>query len=96
MVVNGRKWLGATLSKPMKSTEPLTCTVTQASDLIPCDRSTVYRAIYRGDLRVIKGFGRLRVLKADLDKFLADTVTYTPRKKTLGTPRKGKKAEVSA
>jgi hypothetical protein len=50
---------------------------------------TLYRAACRGDLRIIKGFGRMMVSESELSRFAANVTEYLPRKrrKTCGARR---------
>jgi excisionase family DNA binding protein len=41
--------------------------------------TTVYRLIYAGKLKVITGFGRLRVRRSDLESLLNETAVYVPK-----------------
>jgi helix-turn-helix protein len=41
---------------------------------------TLYRAICRGHLRALTGFGRMMVSDRELDRFLGKTSEYKPRK----------------
>ena len=46
-----------------------------------CGRSyaTLWRAAVRGDLRVLRGFGRMMVSEAELSRFLSQTKTHNPK-----------------
>jgi Helix-turn-helix domain len=42
---------------------------------------TMYRAVCRGDLKIIKGFGRMMVPDSELPRFVGDVTEYLPRKR---------------
>ncbi len=42
---------------------------------------TLYRAACRGDLKIIKGFGRMMVSESELSRFVASMTEYLPRKR---------------
>jgi len=42
---------------------------------------TLYRAACRGDLKIIKGFGRMMVSESELSRFVANMTEYLPRKR---------------
>ena len=42
---------------------------------------TLYRAACRGDLKIIKGFGRMMVSESELPRFVANVTEYLPRKR---------------
>jgi hypothetical protein len=43
---------------------------------------TLYRAACRGDLKIMKGFGRMMVSESELSRFVANLTEYLPRKRT--------------
>ena len=51
-------------------------TIVEVAAYLRVNKATIYRLLYAGKLRVIKGFGRTRVCAKSLDKFLADTGVY--------------------
>lgn len=55
-------------------------TIEEVAQLMGCNKVTVYRKLYRGELKVLKGFGRLMVPAGELDRYLNQTVEYTPRR----------------
>lgn len=55
-------------------------TIEEVASLLGVHRVTVYRRLYAGELKVLKGFGRLMVPAGELDKFLNRVVEYTPRR----------------
>ena len=61
----------------------------EVADLFGMHPSTVYRMVYRGELKVLSGFGRLRVCPKSLEKLLSRSHYHTP---ATGTGR-GRKAE---
>jgi hypothetical protein len=44
----------------------------------------MYRAVCRGDLKIIKGFGRMMVPDSELPRFVGDVTEYLPRKRKNG------------
>jgi hypothetical protein len=42
---------------------------------------TLYRAVCRGDLKIIKGFGRMMVSDSELARFVANVTEYLPKKR---------------
>jgi hypothetical protein len=51
-------------------------TVPEVARFLNTHPSTVYRYLYDGALKVIKGFGRARVCTKSIDQFLARTGQY--------------------
>jgi hypothetical protein len=58
--------------------------VAEAARLVepPVNPVTIYRKIYAGELKVLEGFGRIRIPRSELEKFFSRVITYTPRKRT--------------
>ena len=58
----------------------------EAADLCGVSYHTIYRAVCRGQLKVLSGFGRLMVSDQELDRFLSKAEEYQPTDKrgTLG------------
>jgi excisionase family DNA binding protein len=65
-----------------------TLSVVQAAAALGLSNTSVYRLIYDQKVKVLKGFGRLRIPRTELDKLLTDLAVYTPkgRKKSVGQP----------
>lgn len=53
---------------------PLLVTVAETARLLACDRSTVYRRIERGELATTGSRRGLRVLRASIDRWVADNL----------------------
>lgn len=66
-------------------------TIQDVRRILKCSRTYVYHLIGRGDLRVVK-LGRLtRIIEADIERFLANTVAggdsdATPESRTPAAP----------
>jgi excisionase family DNA binding protein len=54
-------------------------TIAQAAQLLGVHKVSVYRRIYSGEIKVLKGFGRLTIPASELDRFLSQVEEYTPR-----------------
>jgi excisionase family DNA binding protein len=61
--------------------EAETLTVAQAALKLGVSDTSVYRLIYSGSVKVITGFGRMRIPRSELDKFVKKLCVYTPRKR---------------
>lgn len=55
-------------------------TIAQAAELLGVHKVSVYRRLYSGELKVLKGFGQLMIPAAELNRFLNDVTAYTPRR----------------
>jgi excisionase family DNA binding protein len=55
-------------------------TIAQAAELLGVHKVSVYRRLYSGELKVLKGFGQLMIPATELDRFLNDVTEYTPRR----------------
>jgi hypothetical protein len=53
----------------------------EAAERCGVSYSTLYRAACRGDLKIIKGFGRMMVSESELPRFVANVTKYSPRKR---------------
>jgi hypothetical protein len=58
--------------------------VTETARLIepPVHPITIYRQIYAGKIKVLEGFGRIRIPRSELERFFSKVVTYTPKKRS--------------
>jgi predicted site-specific integrase-resolvase len=56
-------------------------TLGEAAAICGVSYHTLYRAICRGSLRILTGFGRMMVSNRELDRFLSNTAEYKPRKR---------------
>ena len=56
-------------------------TLDEAAAICGVSYHTIYRAICRGNLRVLTGFGRMMVSDRELNRFLDKTSGYKPRKR---------------
>jgi hypothetical protein len=54
----------------------------QAAKKCGVSYSALWRAACRGDIKVLKGFGRLMVSAAELKRFLSQTETYNGRRRS--------------
>ena len=54
-------------------------TIAQAAELLGVHKVSVYRRIYSGEIKVLKGFGRLTIPASELDRFLNAVEEYAPR-----------------
>ncbi|HWY91809.1 MAG TPA: helix-turn-helix domain-containing protein [Chthoniobacterales bacterium] len=54
-------------------------TIAQAAELLGVHKVSVYRRIYSGEIKVLKGFGRLTIPASELDRFLSQVEEYAPR-----------------
>jgi excisionase family DNA binding protein len=61
--------------------EAETLTVAQAALKLGVSDTSIYRLIYSGSIRVITGFGRMRIPRSELDKFVQKLGVYTPKKR---------------
>jgi hypothetical protein len=64
----------------VSSSKPRVLTLKEAADETGTSYMRLWRAAIRGDLRPLKGFGRITISSEELNRFLSDTVEYTPRK----------------
>jgi hypothetical protein len=55
-------------------------TLKQAADELGVTYVSLWRAAARGDLKVLKGFPRLAISAAELDRFLSSSTEYSPRR----------------
>jgi hypothetical protein len=56
-------------------------TLRQAADEMGVSYVSLWRAAARGDLRVLKGFPRLAISAAELERFLSSNTEYSPRRR---------------
>jgi hypothetical protein len=56
-------------------------TLRQAADELGVTYVSLWRAATRGDLKVLKGFPRLAVSTAELERFLSSNTEYCPRRR---------------
>lgn len=64
-------------------------TVPEAAVIADVSGPTMYRAIYRGAIKVTKGFGRLMIPAEELDRFLnRSVVVHRPKTKNRGRKRR--------
>ncbi len=61
--------------------DSLSYTIAQAAERLGVHRSSVYRRVCRGEIKVLRGLGVARIPAVELDKFLANTQIYQPRKR---------------
>ena len=70
-------------------------TIPEVAKMTGVGRVTVYRAIYAGNLKVIKGFGRLMIAADELDRFLGKSVVHRPGPQRGYRARQAKKVEAA-
>ena len=58
-----------------------TLSIAEAAALLGVSGTSVYRMVYAQKLKVLSGFGRLRIPRSELDKFLGRVTIYAPRKR---------------
>jgi len=56
-------------------------TLRQAADELGVTYVSLWRAAARGDLKVLKGFPRLAISAAELERFLSSNTEYSPRRR---------------
>ena len=66
-------------------------TIAEAAQLLGCHKASVYRRLYAGEIKVLKGFGQLRIPASEIDRFLNRVTEYTPRRKRGCAARQAKK-----
>jgi excisionase family DNA binding protein len=59
-------------------------TIAEAAKLLGVHRVSVYRRLYSGQLKVLKGFGQLMIPAHELDRFLSEVVEYSGRRRKNG------------
>jgi excisionase family DNA binding protein len=52
-----------------------------AASFLNVNHATVYRLVILGHLKVLRSFGRLRISRQQLERFLSQTEAYTPRRR---------------
>jgi excisionase family DNA binding protein len=58
-----------------------TFTVAEAARFLNVNRTTMYRLIYVGHLKVLRSFGCIRISRQQLERLLSQTEVYTPRRR---------------
>ena len=53
----------------------------QAAAYLGCHRSSVYRKVISGELRVVRGSGITRISLAELHRYLNNSELYHPKKR---------------
>jgi excisionase family DNA binding protein len=66
-----------------------TPTVAQAAEILHQSDTVIYRRIYAGEMKVLRGRGTLRIPLSEIRKFLNRTEIYVPKKRH-GSGRKKK------
>jgi hypothetical protein len=56
-------------------------TLEEAAAVCGVSYHTLYRAVCRGDLQIVTGFGRMMISDKELDRFLGKSAEYKPRKR---------------
>jgi excisionase family DNA binding protein len=62
--------------------DSLAYTIAEAAKLLGVHRSSLYRRVVAGEIRVLRGLGVTRIPAAEIDRFLAATKIYEPKKRT--------------
>ncbi len=68
-------------SQPGWMNQWLCWSLKEAAERCGVSYHTLYRAACRGDLKIIKGFGRMMVSESELPRFVANVTEYLPRKR---------------
>jgi hypothetical protein len=68
-------------SKPGWMNQRLCWSLKEAAERCGVSYQTLYRAACRGDLKIIKGFGRMMVSDSELPRFVANATEYLPRRR---------------
>jgi Helix-turn-helix domain len=68
-------------SQPGRMNQRLCWSLKEAAERCGVSYHTLYRAACRGDLKIIKGFGRMMVSESELPRFVANVTEYLPRKR---------------
>jgi helix-turn-helix protein len=60
-------------------------TVSEVAKLLepPVNPITIYRQIYAGNIKVLDGFGRIRIPRSELERFFNRVSVYTPKKRCI-------------
>jgi excisionase family DNA binding protein len=56
--------------------------ISEAAARLGVSDTWIYQRVYRGEIKVIAGFGHLRVPQSELDRLTIKPVLYTPKKRT--------------
>jgi predicted site-specific integrase-resolvase len=56
-------------------------TLEQAAAICGVSYHTLYRAVCRGNLQIVTGFGRMMISDKELDRFLGKSAEYKPRRR---------------
>jgi hypothetical protein len=83
LYMNDNTYLETSATRP-----PRVYTLREAAQAVHRSYFTLYRAVCRGDLKVLKGFGRLAVSEAELNRFLGEVMDHVPRTGTQNRPPK--------
>ena len=70
-----------TMNNKFQSQETLSLSIAEAAALLGISATSVYRMVYAQKLKVLSGFGRLRILRSEIDKLLGEVTIYNPRKR---------------
>jgi helix-turn-helix protein len=46
----------------------------------PVNPITIYRQVYAGNIKVLDGFGRIRIPRSEIERFFSRVSVYTPKK----------------
>jgi hypothetical protein len=68
-------------SQPSWTNQRLCWSLKEAGERCGVSYLTLYRSACRGDLKIIKGFGRMMVSESELSRFVANMTEYLPRKR---------------
>jgi helix-turn-helix protein len=68
-------------SRPGWMNQRLCWSLREAAERYSVSYQTMYRAVCRGDLKIIKGFGRIMVSDSELRRFIANVAEYSLRKR---------------
>ena len=69
----------------MQYNDRLIYSLSEAAREIGCSTTTLWRKVAEGKIKVIEGFGRIRISRAELEAFINKSTVYTPRGKKRST-----------
>jgi excisionase family DNA binding protein len=63
--------------KPIKKNQRA-FSIAQAAEVLGFHRASIYRKVYRGEIKTLSSFGRLTIPLSELERYTNDTEVYTP------------------
>jgi Helix-turn-helix domain len=61
-------------------------TLEEAAAICGVSYHTLYRAVCRGNLQIVTGFGRMMISDKELERFLGESAEYKPRRRRNKRP----------